>query len=265
MINGDLNPPPITHNALTFAQTDVSSWPALANLFKVASETAGSKGITHVFANAGISPRNTYLEGLRQDPATGELLEPDSKTLDVNLKAVANTVALGVHYFRQQLQTQEGQGRERVDYSIVLTASASSYQRFRTTDYTAAKHGVLGLLRGLVPNLLSPSTNNKPLLPIRVNAIAPSWTRTGIAPGQFLRDLGVPSQGPEVVARCVGLLMADGGRWGEVVYIDQGRFWEIEEAVLLPAAGRVRVGEDEEAGRMVEMTERMRAEASVKG
>lgn len=257
MIDGDINEPPITNNALTFVQTDVTSWPALANLFKLASQIAGSKGITHVFANAGISPRNTYLEDLRHDESTGELLEPDTKTLDVNFKAVANTTALAIHYFRQQLQTT-AQPEQTPDYSIVLTASASAYQRFRTTDYTAAKHGVLGLLRGLVPNILSSK------LPIRTNAITPSWTRTGIAPEQWLEQLSVPSQGPEAVARSVALLMADEKRMGQVVYSDQGRFWEIEEALLLPAAKKVRLpgleGEEESARRFAELRAKIKAE-----
>jgi hypothetical protein len=46
----------------------------------------------------------------------GDLLEPDHRTLEVNLKSVMNTVALAIHYMRHQ----------ETGGSIVLSGSASS-------------------------------------------------------------------------------------------------------------------------------------------
>lgn len=148
-----MNPMPIEHENLAFQKTDVTSWAELSALFKLA--LMKHKQIDGVFANAGITGRNTYLEERLDE--SGDLLEPDHLVLEINLKAVVNTTALAIHYMKKQVSGG----------SVVLTASASSFQRFRLGDYTTAKHGVLGLMRSLEPIL-------HPTLPIRINAIAPS-------------------------------------------------------------------------------------------
>ncbi|KAI7281237.1 hypothetical protein KC345_g4216 [Hortaea werneckii] len=227
VIIGDINPPPAQQqqhdDKLTFVKTDVSKWEDLVHLFKQA-KTHHSR-IDHVFANAGISSRANYLED-HFAPDTGELLEPSRTTLDINLRGVINTAYLGMHYMR----TQTPQGG-----SVVLTASASSFQRFRVTDYTTAKHGVLGFMRGILPALSAAE------LPIRVNALAPDWTATGILPPQLVRILGSQIQGPEVVAEAAALCMVDQARQGQLIYSRGGVHREVEEGVLMPA-GREIVG-----------------------
>ncbi|KAK7178890.1 hypothetical protein DPSP01_014199 [Paraphaeosphaeria sporulosa] len=211
---GDVNEPPLQHPNLIFQKTNIASWGELSALFKSAKSNYGR--VDHVFANAGISGRTTYLE--ENFDANGELLEPDDLVNQINLKGCANTCALAIHYMR----------RQETGGSIVVTASASSFQRFRLVDYTMAKHGVLGLIRGLQPLL-------HPQLPIRINGISPSWTATGLAPKEFI-EMVIPTQTPAVVARSVALLMADEMRHGQLIYSVQGKFSEIEESVLLPAA-----------------------------
>lgn len=71
-------------------------------------------------------------------------------------------------------------------------------------------------------------------LPVRINAVAPSWTQTGVVPEKIMNDLGVKTQPPSVVARGAALLMADDTRKAHLLRIDQGRYDEIDEAVLLP-------------------------------
>ncbi|KAF2442340.1 NAD(P)-binding protein [Karstenula rhodostoma CBS 690.94] len=214
---GDINEPPLQHENLIFQKTNVASWSEPSALFKAAKSTYGR--IDHVFANAGISGRTTSLE--ETPDSNGDLVEPDDRVYQLNLKGCANTCALAIHYMR----------RQETGGSIVVTASASSFQRFRLVDYTMAKHGVLGLIRGLQPLL-------HPQLPIRVNGISPRWTATGLAPKEFIETV-IPTQTPAVVARSVALLMADETRHGQLIYSIQGRFSEIEEAVLLPAAERI--------------------------
>lgn len=112
--------------------------------------------------------------------------------------------------------------------SIVISASASSFQRFRVVDYAIAKHGVLGLMRGLT-NITYPA------LPIRVNAVAPDWTSTGIVNEEFVKVIeasGSGTQEPEAVARSVGLLMADRSRHGQLLYSARGEFKEIDGLLL---------------------------------
>ena len=218
-------------------KTDVSKWEDLVHLFKQA--TTHHSRIDHVFANAGISSRANYLED-HFAPDTGELLEPSPTTLDINLRGVINTAYLGMHYMRTQ--TPPGG-------SVVLTASASSFQRFRVTDYTTAKHGVLGFMRGILPALGAAE------LPIRINALAPDWTATGIIPPQLMEILGSQIQGPEVVAEAAAMCMVDQARQGQLIYSRGGVHREVEEGLLMPAGreivGKGRQGDDAMLERMM--------------
>ncbi|CAK1365831.1 Momilactone A synthase [Cercospora beticola] len=220
VVVGDRNDPPIQHDNLTFVQTDVTSWESLKALFKTA-ETKHSR-IDHVFSNAGISGRANYLESTFD--ANGELEEPSNMVYDINLRGMINTSYLGLHYF--QKQSPPGG-------SIVCTASGSSFQQFAVWDYTTAKHGVLGWMRGAIPNLISQK------LPIRINCIGPSWTLTGLVPKEITDAAGVETQTPDVVARQVATLFADESRQGQFIYSSGGRHYEIEQNVLLPAAWKV--------------------------
>jgi hypothetical protein len=68
-----------------------------------------------------------------------------------------------------------------------------------------------------------------PKIPIRINAIAPSWTDTGIVPRYIFAALGESNyQSADVVGRSVTLLMADDERHGELIYSECGKFWDME-------------------------------------
>lgn len=239
---GDQQPIPITHNGLTFVETNVTSWPSLLALFKKAIELHGQ--VNHVFANAGIGGfRADYLTS-SLDEATGELLEPSNLTYDVNLRAVINTAYIGMHHLRQQQQQQQGTSSAGGG-SIVLTASASSFQRFRNIDYATAKHGVVGFMRGLVPALnAAAQAQAQDYSPIRVNCIAPTFTQTGLVSRDDFKAMGMEHllQEPITVAQSTAILMADTARQGQVVYSAGGRLFEIEESRLLPVAAGI-VGE----------------------
>ncbi|KAH7014003.1 hypothetical protein B0J12DRAFT_705874 [Macrophomina phaseolina] len=107
----------------------------------------------------------------------------------------------------------------------------------RAADYAIAKHGVLGVLRGLLPNIQSAN------LPIRLNIINPAWTDTGIVPAAVVESVGAKTQSPDVVARSAALLMADKSRNGQAIYSAEGKLYEIEDAVLQPATRSI-VGTD---------------------
>jgi hypothetical protein len=84
------------------------------------------------------------------------------------------------------------------------------------------KHAVLGLMRSLYGHL-------HPKLPIRINAIAPSWTDTGIVPREVIAALGEGNyQSADAVGRSVTVLMADKERHGELVYSERGLYMEME-------------------------------------
>jgi NAD(P)-dependent dehydrogenase (short-subunit alcohol dehydrogenase family) len=104
---------------------------------------------------AGISGRANYLKATKD--TDGTLQELDHSTLEVNLKAVANTAHLALHHFQHQ---------SLAGGSLVLNASAAAYQRFRIVDYGMAKHGVLGLIRGLHSAVSAAGLN------VRVNGVS---------------------------------------------------------------------------------------------
>jgi hypothetical protein len=92
------------------------------------------------------------------------------------------------------------------------------------TDSNTAttKHAVLGLMRSLTGHLY-------PSMPIRINAIAPSWTDTGILSPAILAAIGEGNyQSADVPARSVTVLMADKQRHGQLVYSERGHFKDLE-------------------------------------
>lgn len=161
--------------------------------------------------------------------SNGELEPPNLKTLDINLTGVIYTCKLGVHYLR----------RNPDGGSIVITASASSFLPFALSDYGTSKHAVLGLMRALEANL-NPATSNPTPPTIRVNCVTPLWTATGLVPKEKMEsEMGIVSQGPEVVARSVVLLMVDKERRGQVLYSVRGKYKEMDQFLLPAAVGAI--------------------------
>jgi hypothetical protein len=74
-------------------------------------------------------------------------------------------------------------------------------------------------------------------IPVRVNTLAPSWTSTQVLPdvAGIMKAVGHDSQSPLVVARAAAYLMADTTRNGEVIFVADGKYKEIEKSILAPA------------------------------
>ncbi|CEJ56612.1 hypothetical protein PMG11_02813 [Penicillium brasilianum] len=217
VVIGDLNPPNPEFkdtDEAHYLEVNVTSWESLRNMFDQADKLFG--GIDHVFANAGVGPTTDFLD-INFNEA-GELEPPSLRTINVNLLGPLYTINMAQAYMKQLASR-----RPMKTGSIVLTASASSFQNFSAGDYTIAKHGVLGMVRGLVHKLETEGI-------IRLNAVAPSWTQTGMIPADYIRSMGVPVQSPEAVARSVVLLFADETRHGEVIYSSEGNFWEVNKS-----------------------------------
>ncbi|KAL6706106.1 hypothetical protein ACN47E_006022 [Coniothyrium glycines] len=197
--------------------TDVREWSDLVKLFKTAKDTYGK--IDYVFANAGIGPRADYL-ALELDK-NGDPQRPDHDNITVNLTSVIDTVTLACHFMKSQAEGG----------SIVLTGSSTALQPVRAVDYSTSKTGVLGLGRGFAR--LVEAAN----LPIRINTLAPSWTATQILPNlkDLLAAVSVNCQPASVVARAAVYLMVEKSRHGDVIFIHDGKYTEVEKAVLAPA------------------------------
>ncbi|PLN83707.1 short-chain dehydrogenase [Aspergillus taichungensis] len=251
IIAGDLTPLSddlINTQNIFFAKTDVTDWHSIRALFISGHHRFGQ--IDHVFANAGIKPTRTFLDDTLD--ADGLLAPPDLATINVNFLGVINTVRLAMYYLRQ------GNANPKFR-SIVLSASASAFQNFPAPDYCTAKHGVVGLLHGLTGNSA-----------LRINAIAPSWTASGIVIREVLETLGAKVQDAEVVARSVLKLFVDVDRHGEMLYSWNGRFFEINKANggLLDSAARLlpdTVSEDEIMTRLVGITTAMERKRTING
>lgn len=99
------------------------------------------------------------------------------------------------------------------------------------SDAGTAKHGAIGLGRGLRPLLQSAG------LPIRINTLAPSYAESSIILGmaELLRAIHVTAQPTMAVARAAAVLMADAARDGQLIHVAEGRYQEVDEALLLPA------------------------------
>ncbi|KAJ5729783.1 uncharacterized protein N7483_004291 [Penicillium malachiteum] len=236
VVVGDMstpNPPFQETDKLKFLEVNVIKWESLRNLFVEAEKWQGR--IDHVFANAGVSPSEDFLD-VKLDEA-GQLQPPNYRTIDVNFTAVINTIHLAKAYM-----TELGTHKTAGAASIVLAASASSFQNFTTPDYTISKHGVLGMIRGLV-GILGEQ--------VRINAISPSWTNTGIITtySPLFERIGVAMQSPDVVARSVVLLFADQQRNGDVIYSWEGHYREVNNqqgGLLEHATGILPNSENEE-------------------
>ena len=198
---------------LKFIELDVCSWESQRDAFIQAEEWFGR--IDHVFANAGIGPTTDFLTHSLDD--NGQFTPPDLRTINVNLLGVISTVRLAAYYI------QKHSAHRAFDElgSIVVNASAASFQNFSAGDYTITKHGVLGLIHGIGYQLEGK---------VRLNAVAPSWTATKMIDSAFIEGLGVSVQGPEVVARSVLLLFNDQQRHGDVIYSWEGKYREVNKA-----------------------------------
>lgn len=225
---------------LKFVQVDVCSWESLRDAFIQIEAWYGH--IDHVFANAGVGPTTDFLDDTLDE--NGLLAPPNLRTINVNLLGVISTVRLASHYI-QKYSNHRSSGELG---SIVVTASTASFQNFTAGDYTITKHGVLGLLRGIQSQLEGK---------VRLNAVAPSWTDTGMVPRDFIESLGVGVQGPEVVARSVALLFGDQNRHNEVIYSWDGKYLEVNKADggLLQGADQILVNAVNEDRVMVKLRE----------
>ncbi|ESZ93821.1 putative 15-hydroxyprostaglandin dehydrogenase [Sclerotinia borealis F-4128] len=224
VISADINSPPepISNPAFLFVQTNVSKWTDLTTLFKSAKEHNGR--IDYVFANAGIGPRANYL--VIESDDNGDLKEPVHDVLEVNFKSVVNTACLAIHYLKQQAEGG----------NIVLMGSSTGLQPLRAPDYSAAKAGVLGFGRSIQRTIKAAG------LPIRVNTLAPSWTSSQVLPNLdgIMAAISHKAQPPLVVARSAAYLMTTTSREGDIIYVSDGKYTEIEQSILAPAYATIK-------------------------
>jgi len=95
-------------------------------------------------------------------------------------------------------------------------------------------------------------------LPITINTLMPSWTMTVLLPNMedIMKGAKATVQSGLEVARVAAYLMADKSRNGDVVFVANGKYKEIEKAVLWPAYETIKGGDpsdDEILKRILEL------------
>ncbi|KAK6222912.1 hypothetical protein LQW54_000723 [Pestalotiopsis sp. IQ-011] len=154
VVIGDLEAPPsnILTGGAVFVPVDVTSWEQLKNMFEAAVGTFG--GVDHVFANAG---RDDYVGDDLDDGLDPK--EPSNLVIHINLIGVINTTRLAIHYLKKS--SNGG--------SIVMTASTSSFQRFRillqNMGYSQLIYSTEGIYTEIESDLLKAADNIRPKEP----------------------------------------------------------------------------------------------------
>lgn len=134
-----------------FFKCDSANYSDQLNLFKTAFQKHGRVDI--VIANAGIAIHKDPF-----DPNADINEAPSMKEVEVNTIGALFTARIGMHYLRRS-----GGG------DLVLVSSIAGFKECGgLVAYTASKHGVVGIMRGL--HLTATPEN------IRVNVICPWMT-----------------------------------------------------------------------------------------
>ncbi|KAF2421516.1 NAD(P)-binding protein [Tothia fuscella] len=229
----DLHPPPpslsIPQSRLLYKQCDITSWPSQRSAFQAVIDKF--QKIDAVFVCAGISE---YKDQIFTDEVDGEglLKEPDRRVYRVDLDAATDSVKLAIYWMR----------RNGVDGGvIVMAASLAGYLGSAGAPlYSAAKHGIVGLLRSLKQETAT--------LNIAISLIAPGITLTPIlavnreeeGSGAFSMDewakdmgsRGVPINTPESIASAVAYLINGGmSSNGKGMLIQNDRIGELESGI----------------------------------
>ncbi|EXJ69439.1 uncharacterized protein A1O5_07475 [Cladophialophora psammophila CBS 110553] len=210
-----------------YQQCDITSWKQQRAAFEAGFKKFGS--IDCVFVNAGIAE---YKDQFFKDEldADGLLKEPDRRVIDIDMHAANDTAKLAIYYMRKKAPDQKRGG------SIVMTASLAGYLASAGAPlYSAAKHGIVGLMRAL--------KNDTATLGIAVSVVAPGITLTDIISGRKpeeslatwasrMRGVGVPINDPQEVANCVVYLMSLGIEAnGKGMLIQGGRVADLEKGI----------------------------------
>ncbi|KAF2491106.1 NAD(P)-binding protein [Lophium mytilinum] len=226
----DLHPPPATFTHppyhLLYHRTNVTSWPSLRAGF-AATFTKFAR-IDLVFANAGVAEFAHQFFADTLD-SSGQLAAPDHRTLAICLDGVADTVKLGIHYLRKN----GGEGG-----AVVLTSSLAGYLASAGAPlYSAAKHGVVGLMRALKQETAK--------LHISIAVVAPAITVTpilstgyreaGSDPADYaaaMAEKGVPINKVESIALAACWLFHEGmAANGAGIFVQADRMVDFERGL----------------------------------
>ncbi|KAE8856768.1 hypothetical protein PTNB73_09490 [Pyrenophora teres f. teres] len=227
----DLQPPPPTFkhdpSHFLFHECNVTSWPSQRDAFLAAYTRFGRIDI--VFVNAGIAECGDQFFTDTLD-STGQLAAPDHRTLNIDMDGASATTKLAIHHMRKN-------GKE--GGSIVLTASLAGYLASAGAPlYSAAKHGVVGLMRALKQecakvsisiSVVAPGITVTPILTANNRALAAASPDVYV---KQMREAGVPINTVESVALAVCWLMNEGAKAnGAGIFVQADKFSDLERGL----------------------------------
>ncbi|KID67818.1 5'-hydroxyaverantin dehydrogenase [Metarhizium brunneum] len=208
--------------SIQFVKVDISKYESQLDLFDAAIKTHGRVDIAICCAAVGeqagwFEPESLDLESVRTVPT------PLADILDINLKGSLYFTRIALAYLRPQ-GPAEGRGGSR---SIILLSSVAGFKESPGLfAYSASKHGVLGIMRGL--RLYTPARFN-----VRINVVCPWATDTQML-GHVKRAweaAGLPMNQPADVARIICELATGEQHNGRAVFVGGGRGYDIEKGI----------------------------------
>ncbi|KAF2467028.1 NAD(P)-binding protein [Lindgomyces ingoldianus] len=225
----DLKGPPSTFkhdcSRLLVHTCNITSWKYQRAGFEAAYAKFGR--IDAVFVNAGIAEYQDQFFTDHLD-ADGKLKEPDRRVLNIDMDAASDTTKLAIHYLRKN--KEGGQ--------ITMTASLAGYLASAGAPlYSAAKHGIVGLMRALKQECAKVNIAVSVVAPaITVTPIISSGNReTGKSPEQYAKEMaiqGVPINKVDSVALAVCWLFNEGkAANGAGIFIQGDKFVDLERGL----------------------------------
>jgi NAD(P)-dependent dehydrogenase (short-subunit alcohol dehydrogenase family) len=215
VVYGDVTEPassPAPPANSTWVQTDVSKYESILKLFQTALDKHGR--IDHAISNAGILERPGWfdsslgIDGLKQPPPMA--------VEEVNLRGTLWFSHIACQFLAHNANESQA-GDKYQNKSLTLISSIAAYKETPGLFiYEAAKAGIVGLLRSL--RLYLPTAFK---VPIRVNAVCPSATDTGMIAGikKTWKANDARINTPEDVAKVVTAICA-AGRGSQSVWYD---------------------------------------------
>jgi 5'-hydroxyaverantin dehydrogenase len=182
-----------------FVKCDVTSWDDITSAFKAAIAFSPDKTVDIVVPNAGLASDRLpqWLHGTPYDPAdpsSDTPPPPSQRVIDVNYKAVFNTVHAALWYFRNF----PGSADSTYSKNVVFVSSMAGYTPMSgVPSYNSSKWGVRGMFWSL-RNMEKLLGEGKPKF--RANLIAPTWVRTNMTKGlvEYLKKVDAKTLVAEV-------------------------------------------------------------------
>ncbi|KAF4551196.1 Short chain dehydrogenase-like protein 39 [Elsinoe fawcettii] len=184
-------------NHVRFIPFDATSYKDNLRLFDVAFHTCGR--VDHAVSAAGVTELGDLtdptltLETVRQEPPRNLM-----RVLEIDLTGPLYFSRIASVYLRQPALNDKS-STAAADKSLTLVSSIAGITEAPGLPvYSAAKHGVVGLMRSLRITLMKP-----PFGRIRTNAILPWMTRTRMVRGveKSWAAAGLPTNEPMDVAK----------------------------------------------------------------